>query len=685
MKKVININFQGRVVPIEEPAYEELRRYIESLRVFFEKEEGKDEIINDIENRIAELFSDRLKKNATGCVTETDVQEIIGSMGRPEQFDGDVSEKASASSGASGASSSQSGPSPDPRGSFYRNNDDKIIGGVCSGLAAYLKIDPTIVRLLFALITFGGFGTGFLIYLVLWIVLPARDMGVAVRRRLYRNPDDKVIGGVCSGLSSYFKIPVWVPRLVFVLPLAISILVDSVSEWGGVNLVSGSFTGTMFLAYIILWIVIPFATTPSEKLEMRGERIDLESIKNSVQEELQGLNKRMEGIGKDIESKAETWGKEVEDRARTFSAQAAPLARRTGNGIGHAIGVLFKAFFLFIFGIVVFALFVSMIAMLLASFAVYPLKDFLIEGFWPHATGWGTLILFLAVPLVALVVWFIRRVAGIRSRNNHLAYVFGSLWFLGWLSMTLFAAYVGRQFKRSSRVKEEVVMTQPSSGRLLVQTGETPGRFHPIGWVFENDDEDIEETGLLSSNGDSLLLSNVAIRVGKSPDSNYRATMIRMARGESIASAEEKAAGIGFNITQSDSVLTLPKGFPITKKDKFRNQRVLLQIEVPVGKAIRIDAGNKWYDWYEVTGNRRGVGVRVERDYDWEDYYDWDFDEWYIMTESGLQRMYPREPSKERERERGGRRDLERKLEDLERRLEEKIDTVEKRTTRAIG
>jgi hypothetical protein len=231
------------------------------------------------------------------------------------------------------------------------------------------------------------------------------------------------------------------------------------------------------------------------------------------------------------------------------------------------------------------------------------------------------------------------------------------------VSVTLFAAFLGRQFKRSGKVKEEVIMTQPSSGRLTVMTGETPGRYYPVDWIEINDDEE-EDLGLLSRNGDSLLLSNVAIRIGKSPDSNYRTTMVRMARGESIGSAEAKAGLIGFDITQTDSVLTLPKGFPITKKDKFRNQRVLLQIEVPVGKAVRIDAGNKWYDWYED---------------------DWDFDEWYVMTESGLQRMYPREPSKKRDRERGERRDLERKLEDLERRIEEKIDTVERRATSAIG
>ena len=80
MKKVININFQGRVVPIEEPAFEELRNYTDSLRRYFAQEEGKDEIINDIENRIAELFTERLKKNAVGCITEADILEIIASI-----------------------------------------------------------------------------------------------------------------------------------------------------------------------------------------------------------------------------------------------------------------------------------------------------------------------------------------------------------------------------------------------------------------------------------------------------------------------------------------------------------------------------------------------------------------------------------------------------------------------------
>src|SRR5688572_23989140 len=91
MKKVININFQGRVIPIEETAYELLRQYIESLRVYFSKEEGRDEIVSDIENRIAELFTERLKSGVT-CITDEDVNNVAASMGRPADFEAENGE-----------------------------------------------------------------------------------------------------------------------------------------------------------------------------------------------------------------------------------------------------------------------------------------------------------------------------------------------------------------------------------------------------------------------------------------------------------------------------------------------------------------------------------------------------------------------------------------------------------------
>jgi hypothetical protein len=85
MKKIININLSGRVIPIEDAAYENLQRYIDSLRRYFANEEGRDEIINDIESRIAELMSEVSKKDNTP-VTEADMEAIINSMGRIEDF-----------------------------------------------------------------------------------------------------------------------------------------------------------------------------------------------------------------------------------------------------------------------------------------------------------------------------------------------------------------------------------------------------------------------------------------------------------------------------------------------------------------------------------------------------------------------------------------------------------------------
>ena len=88
MKQVININFQGRVVPIEVTAFEILKNYTDSLNRYFAQEEGKDEIINDIESRIGELFQERLKNGST-CITDDDINAIIRSMGRPEDFEAD--------------------------------------------------------------------------------------------------------------------------------------------------------------------------------------------------------------------------------------------------------------------------------------------------------------------------------------------------------------------------------------------------------------------------------------------------------------------------------------------------------------------------------------------------------------------------------------------------------------------
>jgi hypothetical protein len=133
MKKVININFQGRVIPIEENAFELLNRYVESLRKFFANEEGRDEIINDIEGRIAELFGETLKKGGT-CITQDDVNRIIDSMGRPEDFE---AEEANVQSQLGGEQQQQKNYQHEQHAyttqetkKLYRDENKKFLGGV---------------------------------------------------------------------------------------------------------------------------------------------------------------------------------------------------------------------------------------------------------------------------------------------------------------------------------------------------------------------------------------------------------------------------------------------------------------------------------------------------------------------------------------------------------------------------
>ena len=217
MEKIININFHSRVIAIEESAYNALKQYTDALRRHFAGEEGSDEIVNDIESRIAELLVMRLKQGAT-CISMTDLDAVIDSIGRIEDI--------KAAEGAEEPQPQSAAPRterPVINDRFYRNADDTVIAGVCSGIAARMRIDAVIVRILFVLL----FGALFWIYILLWIIVPSQSTSTHITRRLFRNPDDRVISGVCGGLGVYFSTESWKIRLLFTLPFLISIVFGS--------------------------------------------------------------------------------------------------------------------------------------------------------------------------------------------------------------------------------------------------------------------------------------------------------------------------------------------------------------------------------------------------------------------------------------------------------------------------
>jgi phage shock protein PspC (stress-responsive transcriptional regulator) len=157
MNKTVTVNIGGIVFHIDENAYERFRQYLESIRHHFTGSEGRDEIMQDIEARIAEMFQERIK-DVKQVITLQDVEEVTTLMGKPEQFGdegtpGEVAEVIKV------------------KKRLFRNPDDKKLGGVCSGFGAYFDIDPIWIRLLF-IIAFFGWGSGLIIYIILWIIMP---------------------------------------------------------------------------------------------------------------------------------------------------------------------------------------------------------------------------------------------------------------------------------------------------------------------------------------------------------------------------------------------------------------------------------------------------------------------------------------------------------------------------------
>jgi len=168
MDKTININLGGTLFQIDEEAYRILRDYLQAINNRFSNVQGGHETIEDIESRIAEIFNS--KKGLAGVITRENVDSMISIIGKPEDFD--LGEPENINQGNSRK-----------KKRMYRNPDDKIVGGVCSGIAGYLDSDPVLFRILF--VVFGlFFGVGFFVYLALWIALPAARTD-SQKRELY--------------------------------------------------------------------------------------------------------------------------------------------------------------------------------------------------------------------------------------------------------------------------------------------------------------------------------------------------------------------------------------------------------------------------------------------------------------------------------------------------------------------
>lgn len=162
MNKTININLAGIFFHIDEEAYSKLHRYLESIKKSFLNSPGSDEIIADVEARIAELFSERML-NERQVINSKDVDEVIAIMGQPEDYlvDEDVFEDAP-----------NSKTTYNTKKQLFRDTDNKFIAGVSAGLGHYFGIDPVWLRIVWIVLVILGFGSPILVYIILWVIMP---------------------------------------------------------------------------------------------------------------------------------------------------------------------------------------------------------------------------------------------------------------------------------------------------------------------------------------------------------------------------------------------------------------------------------------------------------------------------------------------------------------------------------
>jgi len=247
MKKTVTANISGKVFNIEDDAFAVMSKYLESVSSYFNTYDDKDEILVDFEQRISEnLLS--IISNSNDIVTNSHISKIIEIMGKPQDFDIDSSEDFDQVS----------------KYKLKRNNNDRIIAGVASGLAEYFKIDPLITRILLVSLVFAG-GFGIFFYLVCWIAMPKSSMNESFnRKKFYRDSDEKIIAGVCKGIANYLSIDVIYIRIFFLAMIFIG-------GWG-------------VILYLILWIFSRSAKTVKQKMDMSGYKMDLDNVKKFYDE-----------------------------------------------------------------------------------------------------------------------------------------------------------------------------------------------------------------------------------------------------------------------------------------------------------------------------------------------------------------------------------------------------------------
>ncbi len=375
------------------------------------------------------------------------------------------------------------------------------------------------------------------------------DLRQGKRRKVFRDEEGRMIGGVCSGLAHYFDINVFWFRIIFIILLF--------AIGGGP------------LMYIILWIAIPSAKTTAEKLEMKGEKVNINNIEKNIKDELNIIENKI--LDFDKKYTKEIFG------ANSFFRKIVDFFIRVITGIFKFIGSCFGIFSIALGGfllLIIFSLLFSREAVLFQNdlLFTYVLNDSIFSdtlGTW--------LFLFIGIPIVAVILF------GLRLVNNtkiHMNYKIGI--FVLWLISLFFLLNSAKDF--SIEFQEEAKNTIIEN--IITESDTLYLSMNNVDRVFDNafDAKGFKVTPF----EDNLIGNGMQLDVVKSKNDEFNLLKEATARGKNKHLAKKMTEGIGFEFTLEDDNLIFYDFFTISTQE-WRMQELDLTLELPVGMVVFLD------------------------------------------------------------------------------------------------
>ncbi|MCG9793070.1 PspC domain-containing protein [Flavobacterium algicola] len=489
MNKTVNTNLGGFIFHIDEDAYLKLTRYFDAIKRSLNNSSEQDEIIKDIEMRVAELFSDKQTSNKQ-VIGLKEVDEIIAIMGQPEDY---IIEDENQSG------STYTAPSYSNNKKLYRDTDGSMIGGVASGLGYYFGIDVVWIRIVLVLLVFAGFGTG-------------------------------------------------------------------------------------IIAYVVLWIVMPEANTTSEKLEMKGEPVNISNIEKKVREEFDTVTNKFKNVDYD-----------------KYGNQFKSGASKVGNNFGDFFMGIFKVIakftgiLLILSGLAIIITFlVGALTLGTVHFSSFPFHQFIESGNFTDYPVWAFGLLFfiaVAIPNFFLILLGFKLISpNLKSIGSIAKYTLFAIWIIAIALLISIGVKQASAFAYEGRVVNKQNLTIATTDTLSIKFT------HNVDFAKSvNDRTDFKVTQ--DSTGNDVIYSNqIRFRIERTDEITAYIQIEKEARGSSLHDAKQRAQKIAYHFEIKNNQLILDNYLLTNIKNKFRDQEVEITLYLPEGIIFKVDASVARYN-----------------------------------------------------------------------------------------